>query len=281
MPIDAHKRTNWHNWEDRVPVHAASQDYGLARFADDPTFLSGVVRYDAERLGALAGLDVVHLQCHIGTDTVSLARLGAATTTGYDFSPSALETARGLALDAGVNAEFVEGELYDAPDVLGTERFDLVYTGVGAINWLPDIRGWARVVAALLRPGGRLHLREGHPMMWALDEGRDDDLLVTTYPYFETVEPLVIDSGPETYTDGDASGITHTATAEWNHGLGEVVQAVLDAGLVLTGLIEHQECAWDALPRLMQQDPDGHFRLIEHGERVPLMYTLQAQRPTG
>src|SRR5690606_23334592 len=127
-------------------------------------------------------------QCHIGHDTVSLARLGARMT-GLDFSAPALAEARRLAGLAGVEADFVEAELYDALTVLEPGSFDLVFTGVGALGWLPDIRGWARIVAALLRPGGRLFLREGHPMLWTLDETRDDDLLVVEYPYFESGGP--------------------------------------------------------------------------------------------
>jgi SAM-dependent methyltransferase len=280
MAIDANRQLNWLNWEDRVPIHTASGDYGLHRFRDDPTHLSYVVRHDAERLGSLDGLDVVHLQCHIGTDTVSLARLGAKTTTGYDFSPSALAAARELASEAGTNTEFVEGELYDAPERLGAARFDLVYTGVGALCWLPDVQGWARVVATLLRPGGRLFIREGHPVMWALDHQRDDDLLAIRFPYFETAEAIMLDDGPGTYTDGDVSGMTHTATAEWNHGIGEVVQAVLDAGLMLTTLIEHRDCEWAALPALMDKDDDDRlFRLRDRPERLPMMYTLEATKP--
>ncbi len=278
MPIDEHRRLNWSNWEDRVAVHTSSGDYALDRFHDDATYLSGVVQRDVDALGSLAGLDVVHLQCHIGTDTVSLARLGAATTTGYDFSPSALAAARRLASEAGNAVEFVEGELYDAPERLGTGRFDLVYTGTGALCWLPDVAGWARVVASLLRPGGRLFLREGHPVLWAVDYERDDDLLVLRYPYFETADPIVIDEGPGTYTDGDTSSITHTTTAEWNHGLGEVVQAVLDPRLVLTRLVEHRECAWSPFVELTERDEHGWYRLREFPERLPLMYTLEAHK---
>ncbi|HEY1737667.1 MAG TPA: class I SAM-dependent methyltransferase [Acidimicrobiia bacterium] len=279
MPIDEHRQLNWLNWEDRVPVHTTSTDYGFERFRDDPTHLSGVVARDVDTLGSLDGLDVVHLQCHIGTDTVSLARLGAASTTGYDFSPSALGAARRLATDAGNPVEFVEGELYDAPERLGTERFDLVYTGTGALCWLPDVAGWARVAASLLRPGGRLFMREGHPVLWTIDHERDDDLVVIRFPYFETSEPITLDEGPQTYTDGDTSAMTNTKTAEWNHGLGEVVQAVLDAGLVLTGLVEERECAWSAVDRLMEGDHERWFRMREGGERLPLMYTLDARKP--
>lgn len=278
MPIDAHRRLNYENWEDRVPIHAASQTYDVAGLAKDRQRLTRVIQRDRERLPPLAGMDVVHLQCHIGTDTLSLARLGPASVTGYDFSPSALRVARALAADAGMTIAYVEGELYDAGEVLGRERFDVVYTGTGALNWLPDIRAWAEVVAGLLRPGGILHLHEGHPVLWSLDEA--DDQPVIRYPYFETVDPLGFDE-PGTYTDGDTSSMTHTATREWNHGLGQVVQAVIDAGLVVTMLEELQYCDWLALPNLMETiEPDGGAVLRESRDRIPLTYTLQARRPT-
>src|SRR4029077_5637160 len=135
-----------------------------------------------------------------GKDTLSLARLGARVT-GVDFSPSAIGEARRLAVAAGIaDARFVESELYATGDVLGAE-FDLVYTGVGALNWLPDIAGWARVVAAVLRPGGRLYIRDGHPMLNTLHDGIDDDVLRVTLPYFEGHALRWVNE--VTYTDGD------------------------------------------------------------------------------
>jgi SAM-dependent methyltransferase len=278
MPLDEHRLTNLRNWEDRVPIHAASQTYDLAGLAADPQRLSGVVSRDRDRLGDLGGRDVLHLQCHIGTDTLSLARLGAASVTGLDFSPSALAVARDLATAAGADIELVESELYDAPAALAGRSFDLVYTGTGALNWLPDIRGWARVVAALLRPGGTLHLHEGHPVLWSLDHQRDDDLLVIRFPYFESAGPIAMNE-PGTYTDGDTAALKHTVTVEWNHGLGEIVQAVIDAGLVVTMLAELRYCDWLALPAVMEEaPPEGGARLRVAPERLPLTYTLRATR---
>ena len=132
---------NLANWESRVPVHTGPGGYDRTSF-DDPAHLSNVVRYDLPRLGQLDGLDVVHLQCHVGTDTISLARLGARTTVGVDFSPSALREARNLAARTDAAVTFIDGDAYDAVELLGAERFDLVYTGIGAICWLPSIRRW-------------------------------------------------------------------------------------------------------------------------------------------
>ena len=145
-----------------------------------------MVRYDLPRLGRLDGLDVVHLQCHIGTDTVSLARLGAALDDRVGLLPGGVGAARALAHRVGADVRFVESDLYDAVDALGAECCDVVYTGIGAICWIPDIRRWAEVVAGLLRPGGRFFMREGHPVLWAMCDPRPDGLLVLEYPYFET-----------------------------------------------------------------------------------------------
>jgi SAM-dependent methyltransferase len=262
------------NWDERVSAHVASPDYAVARFRADPAFVSDVVRFDLPLLGNVAGLRGVHLQCHIGTDTVSLARLGASMT-GLDFSAPAVAAGSALARDTGADATFVQGEAYDAPAILGTGAFDLVYTGIGALCWLPDIRRWAAVVAALLRPGGRLFIREGHPMLWAIDDERaDDDLLVVRYPYFETAEPVTFTDGG-TYVQTEAV-FEHAVSHSWNHGLGEIVTALIDAGLAVTGLVEHDSVPWEALPGKMKQVEGKEWRLAVDQARLPHSYTLQA-----
>src|ERR1700731_3495424 len=146
---------------------AAPQGEWENRAREDPAHLSDVVRFDLPLLGDIGGLRGLHLQCHIGTDTLSLARLGGRMT-GLDFSPAALEQARRLAADVGAEIEYVQADAYDAVEGLGRGRLDLLYTGIGAICWLPRIERWAQVVADLLAPGGRLFMREGHPMLWSL-----------------------------------------------------------------------------------------------------------------
>src|SRR5690242_12036715 len=184
-------------WDERAPAHAASRDYAVRELLADPHLLSDVVRFDLPRLGDITGLRGVHLQCHIGTDTLSLARLGARMT-GLDFSPAALSEARSLAARTGTDIAYHESDVYDAVSVLGASSFDFVYTGIGALCWLPSVARWAKVVASLLRPGGRLFIREGHPMLWAIDENSDPP--TPGYPYFETAEPMVFDD-PSTYVD--------------------------------------------------------------------------------
>lgn len=271
-----HRAANLANWEDRVPAHVASPDYAVEALVADPERLSAVVRFDRDRLGDLRGKRAVHLQCHIGTDTISLARLGAQVT-GVDFSPRAVAAATELAARTGADARFVVADVHDAPDVVDAGTFDLVYTGIGALCWLPDVARWASVVAELLAPGGRLYVRDGHPMLLALDEHHTDRLVVD-HSYFEREEPLVIDE-PGTYVRTDEV-FTHNLTAEWNHGIGQLVTAVLDAGLELTGFVEHDSVPWNALPGQMTHDPaTDEWRLTDRPWRLAASFTLQAVAP--
>jgi SAM-dependent methyltransferase len=265
------------NWDERAPAHAASPDYAVEKFVADPAHLSQVVTFDRPRLGDIKGLRGVHLQCHIGTDTVSLARLGARMT-GLDFSEAALVEARKLASSIDAEVDFVQSDVYGALDVLPAGQFDLVYTGVGAICWLPRITQWASVVAALLKPGGRLFIREGHPMMWSIDENSLDAWIVR-YPYFETAEPLVFDEGG-TYVATDATFV-NTVSHSWSHGIGEIISALLAEGLRITMFEEHRTVPWQAFPGRMEVDEAGEWRLTAGSELMPLTYTLQAVREPG
>ncbi|MFG1931626.1 class I SAM-dependent methyltransferase [Mycobacterium sp. NPDC048908] len=268
---DEHFAINRAWWDDRAPAHAASADYAVQDLISDPTRLSDVVRFDVPRLGDVEGLRGIHLQCHIGTDTLSLHRLGAVMT-GLDFSPESIATARRISAEAGADVAFVQADVYSAHAAVGG-GFDFVYTGIGALCWLPDVNRWAHIVSALLRPGGRLFLREYHPMMWAVDETRTEALMLG-YPYFEQLEPDTFED-PGTYVD-TAIAFSNNESRSWNHGLGEIITAVLAAGLELTMLVEHDSAPNNALPARMRRESDGEWRLVEHAERLPLTYTLQA-----
>jgi SAM-dependent methyltransferase len=274
-PVTDFRDDNRASWDERVPAHVASAFYEVPRFHAEPDYLSDVVQFDRPLLGDIAGLRGAHLQCHIGTDTVSLARLGASMT-GLDFSGPAVAAATELATATGVDARFVQADVYTAADVLGAGAFDLVYTGVGALCWLPDIRRWAGVVAALLRPGGRLFIRDGHPVLWTIED-RDDDLLVVKYSYFEQPEPFTWTEGG-TYVDTDVV-FEHNVSHEWNHGIGEIVTALLDAGLALTGLAEHDSAPWNPLPGKTERIAGNEWRLADNPARLPLTFTIQAVKP--
>lgn len=268
---------NRRNWDDRARLHAQDQSgYELDRYRDDRQRISGVVAFDRAHLGDLEGLRVLHLQCHIGTDTLSLARLGAEVT-GVDQSGVSLEAARGLFASVDTPGRFVEANVYDAVAALNGEQFDVVYTGVGAINWLPDIARWGQVVGALVAPGGRFLMRDGHPMGYAIDDsGFDDGVLRLKYPYFETVEPMTFDDA-NTYVDTGGVELTDTVSHEWNHGIGEVFTALTGAGMQVTTLEEHRGLDWEMIPGQVQV---GHQWFLPEHQRdaAPMMYTIGAMK---
>jgi SAM-dependent methyltransferase len=264
-------------WNTRVAAHAESPDYGLQRFRDDPAHLSDVVAFDRPRLGDIDGLRGIHLQCHIGTDTVSLARLGAQMT-GLDLSAPALEVAAGLARDAGVAATFVQAHTFEALGAVEPESFDLVYTGVGALNWLPSIRTWAEVVCGLLKPGGRLFIREGHPVLWSLADARPDRLLALEYPYFESEGELFGGDGTYAATDEELGFVW---TVEFNHGLGEIMTALIEAGMAIVSFEEHDSVPWNAIEGQMEPIGGGEYRLSDRPNRLPHSYTLQARKASS
>ncbi|MBK0422266.1 class I SAM-dependent methyltransferase [Leucobacter sp. CSA2] len=270
---------NQANWDERATLHAARSGSGYAtgRFVEDPELLSDVVRFDLPLLGDIAGSRAVHLQCHIGTDTLSLARLGARVT-GLDFSETAIEEARKLVAESGDAVDFVQADVMAAPHRLPAGSFDLVYTGIGALCWLPVIREWAAVVAKLLAPGGVLFLREGHPILWAVDETIAGEPHLR-FPYFEAVEPLEWDD-EQSYVSTSAA-LTSTRTYEWNHSLGEIVTALIDEGLRIELLVEHDSVPWEALPGQMERRDGGEWALARHAQSMPLSYTLRAVKPAG
>ena len=172
----------------------------------------------------------MHLQCHIGTDTISLARLGARMT-GLDFSAGRVEEAGALSASRR-DVDFVEADVYGAAEVLAERRSTSSSPASARCAGCPTYAAGPRWSQAA-RPGGRLFIREGHPVLWALDDPRPDGLLVLSYPYFERDEPMVFDEAG-TYVETDVE-FEHNITHEWNHGLGEIVTALLDAGLASPG----------------------------------------------
>lgn len=266
--------TNRANWDDRVPIHEGA--YGLDAYAD-PAHRSDVVRQDLPVLapwlpdGSLAGLDLCHLQCHIGTDTVSLAREGARVT-GVDFSHPALVSAAALAERAVVDVTWVEADVLDARAAVAGD-FDVVYTSIGTICWLADLDRWAAQVAGLLRPGGVFFIRDGHPALFALDE--DADELVTRHRYFPDGTAQQWDDA-STYA-GEGT-VARTRTYEWPHPLSEIVNALLGAGLRLRRLDEGRTLPWRFSPR-MEQAADGDWVWpAADRDRIPTTFTIVATR---
>ena len=267
---DEWREANRANWDERVPIHVSGEFYDVAGFKAGQERLRP---FELSEVGSVVDKDLVHLQCHFGIDTLSWARRGARVV-GLDFSAPAIEEARRLAAELGLDADFVQSDVYDAPDSLGGRDFDVVYTGLGALNWLPDVRRWSGVVASLIRPGGFLYLSEFHPFSWVFG---DDDLTVA-YDYFHGEEPEVWDE-PGTYADFDAETI-HNRTYEWNPTLGEVVSAVIGAGLDLEFLHEHDYTLFPRWPFLEKSGFDT-YRQPNGTPKLPLMYSLRARKPGG
>jgi SAM-dependent methyltransferase len=278
MTLDDYRAANRANWDDRVAVHWKPDGYDGPGFIADTDRLSRVVVFDAPYLGDVAGRSLLHLQCHFGMDTLSFARLGA-DVTGVDFSSQAVEAARHLSAESGTPGRFVEAELYDTPRALAGERFDIVYTSVGALCWLPDIAGWADVVATMLAPGGTFYVREAHPTLWSLRFPIDDphdETLVIEEPYFERAEPVAWD---EDATYLGSGSIEHTRTYVWNHGIGEIMTALWSQGLVIDLFEEHRFLDWQGQHHMVELE-DGRWVLPDHQrDLVPLMYSLRAKKP--
>jgi SAM-dependent methyltransferase len=262
------------NWDERVPIHLAASIYDTAPLREGRARLNAI---EERELGSVDGLRLLHLQCHFGRDTLILAQRGAVVT-GLDFSGPAIAAARGLAAELGLadRARFFETDLYDAPGAISEPAsFDRVYVTWGALCWLPDISGWARVVAHFLKPGGSLYLAEGHPLALVFDDtmrlpdGKPGYFL----PYFHA-DPLVLEETHD-YADSTAR-LRHSTTSQWIHPLGAVITALIEAGMHLQWLHEHDAVTWPMFDCL-EQGTDGLYRWPER-PWLPLSYSLQATR---
>ncbi|WP_238335288.1 class I SAM-dependent methyltransferase [Kribbella amoyensis] len=257
------------DWDARAPLHAASAFYGRPAeywFAD----------YEWEDLGELRGRDIVHLQCHLGTETIAFARRGA-NTTGLDLSAKSLDEARRIAAAADVDVDYVHANVYDAAGALGGRQFDVVYTGKGALCYLPDLARWADVVTRLLKPGGFVYIAEFHPLLNSLRPvslpGESEDLVLRN-DYLEGRGPIAHDSDV-TYTGDVVPG--RQRSYEWMHGLGELVTTLAAAGLRIDVLRESEVLQWPRWPSMVQT-PEGWWRLPDEAPRIPLLFALKATK---
>lgn len=276
--FDAAIKANRANWDDRADVHVASPFYDVERFVSDPTTTSEVVDNDLAVLaphldgGTVKGKSLLHLQCHIGLDTVCWWRRGALDVHGLDFSPNSLAHARRIAERAGADITYVESDARTASNAIN-RTFDVVVTSAGTIVWLPELTAWARSIHELLEPGGVFMIRDDHPILGAL-----------AYQPWKITGNYLSDGGPSvyeddaTYTGDDPQGrIRHTVNHEWRHDLAEVAGALLDAGLLIESLGEHPIIDWPAFDTLVPV-PTG-WTLPEGAPRIPLTFSIVARRP--
>ncbi|MCV9997996.1 methyltransferase domain-containing protein [Pararhizobium sp. YC-54] len=272
--MDDYLRTNRLNWDDRAGLHATDTtgSYRIGRVLAGGSSLHAL---EAGEIGDIADKDIVHLQCHIGLDTLSLKHLGARSVTGLDFSPVAIAAARDFATRAGTEATFVEASVYDAVTALENRTYDIVFVTWGAIHWLPDIFKWAEVVASLLRPGGRLYLLDGHPQMYQY-EGAGDGRLSLTYGWRTPVDAPLLFEESHTYT-GDERPLTHQRMYEWLHPLSDTVNALLKAGMRLDFLNEHEILTWRHYPGMIETGED-QFEQAPGLPRIPLSFSIGATK---
>jgi SAM-dependent methyltransferase len=269
--VDDPIEINLQNWEERAAIHArdATGDYMLDRFRAGEDALHSI---EAAELGDISGKRILHLQCHIGRDTLCLVRRGAEVT-GLDFSGVALKVARQLAVETGLEARFIQGRIDQAPH-LAPGPFDLVFTTWGTICWLPDMAVWANVISSVLAPGGELYFADAHPAFSVLDV-RGDRLVPTFDFQTPACQPLNFVSAT-TYT-GDPTVMNHQSTREWIHSLSTIFTALISAGMTITMFREHEFLPWRGLPILVPAT-DRLWRLPNGHPRMPLAFSIKARR---
>jgi len=256
-------QNNRQSWNELTALHAQSDFYDVAGFKRGASSLNAI---ELEELGDIKGKKILHLQCHFGLDTLSLARLGAEVT-GVDISDASIATAQALAKELNIPATFIRSNVYDIEQVLD-DTFDLVYTSYGAINWLNDLDAWARLIARYLKPNGVFYMVEFHPYIYTLGEtGRIENSYFKTEPLESVVE--------ESYTDNSKVVHGQLKHTEWHHSLSEVVNSLIASGLQLCHLNEFPFQVYNCFPNLREAEA-GKWVFAKHGHKIPHMYSLKA-----
>ena len=256
--------SNQKAWDLRTMVHLKSSMYDLEGWKKGGNSLKEV---EIRELGDIAGKKVLHLQCHFGQDTLSLARMGAEVT-GVDFSEKAIEAARELADEVNLPARFICCNVYDLPEHLD-EAFDIVFCSYGVIGWLPDLEPWGKIVAKYVKPGGFFYIAEFHPVVWMLDE----EFTFVKYPYHKT-DPISTEN-EGTYADRDAD--IKYVDYGWNHSTAELLNSLIGAGLNLRFFNEYPFSPHDCFPKTILGD-DGNFRIQGLENIIPMMFSLKAEK---
>jgi Methylase involved in ubiquinone/menaquinone biosynthesis len=263
-PTENYININKALWNDKVAHHVRSDFYNMEAFLAGKTSLNPV---ELELLGDISGKRILHLQCHFGQDTLSLARMGARVT-GVDFSDTAITYARKLAEEHALDATFICCDLYELPQHL-SESFDIVFTSYGTIGWLPDLDKWAAIVNRFLKPGGKFIFVEFHPVIWILDE----DFQQVKYRYFKD-EPIV-ETTVGTYADRDAP-IEHQSVS-WNFSLSEMMTSLLKQDLTIRHFEEFDYSPYPCFKEVEEFEP-GKFRIRHLGNKIPMLFSLVATK---
>jgi SAM-dependent methyltransferase len=268
--MDKYLKNNKALWNEITPIHAQSDFYDVEGFKNGRS--SMLYPIEREEMGDISGKSLLHLQCHFGMDTLSWARLGAKVT-GVDFSDKSIDLARSLSKELEIDAEFICSDIYDLPENL-SGKFDIVYTSGGALCWLPDLKRWAEIIAHFLKPGGFFYILEGHPFMMVFyGDSPDATEPKVKNSYFHTPEPAKWDPEGD-YAEPDA--VVSPGSYEWTHSMGDIINAIISAGLRIEFLHEFPVIFFKCLP-FMERDDDGLWRI--KGDKIPLIFTLKATKP--
>ena len=256
--------TNRDAWNKRVAAHLASEFYDVEGWKAGRSSLNEI---ELALLGDVHGKSILHLQCHFGQDSLSLARMGA-DVVGVDLSDESITTARKLNDDLGLNAKFVESDVLELIGKID-RQFDVVFTSYGTIGWLPDLDKWAKVIAHHLKPKGKLVFVEFHPVVWMFDDAFEK----IQYRYFQN-EPI-IETTTGTYADTEAP--IEKTEISWNHGLAEVFHALENNGLILKSFDEFDYSPYNCFNGMKKLD-ERKFIIEKHGNKLPLVYSLTATK---
>ncbi len=252
-------------WDQRTRVHADSSFY------DNESFLKGrnsLSKAELATLGDVTGKSIIHLQCHFGQDTLSLARMGA-TTIGVDISTEAINLARQLNDQLGLNSRFIECNVLDTLAHVN-ETFDIVFVTFGATCWLPDLKPWSEIVSQLLKPGGFLYYHEFHPTFYLIDEKTK----LIGYPYFNT--GAMIEESSSSYTENSED--MNFKEVFWSHSMGELFTSLLDAGLRLDLINEYDFSPYNCFENMEERAPREYVMDI-NGIRLPHTLELIVSKP--
>ena len=259
--------TNKATWNKKVAIHAQSEMYDMEGFKSGKTSL---MPYELKALGDVKGKSLLHLQCHFGQDTLSWSRMGAKCTA-VDLSDEAIDLAKALNTELGLDAEFVCCNVLDTSKHV-SETFDIVFTSYGTIGWLPDLKPWAKMITERLKPGGIFYIVEFHPILWMFDynEGKAE------MKYHYNQDEVIYDEYEGTYADQSSKMVSKEYG--WNHGLGEVVNALIEAGLQIDYLNEHDESPYDVFPDLIKTN-DGLYKMKD--QLFPMLFEIKARKGLG
>lgn len=251
-------------WDHWATLHPESDFYQREAFLKHPMSLHSI---ELDLLQDLEGKRILHLQCHFGQDTLSLKTLGAAEVVGLDFSPVALEAARKLALECGIEASFVQADvLSPLPDLAAS--FDLVFASYGTLGWHPSTAAWMDAAFYYLKPGGKLVLVDFHPMLWTLDDAFEQII----YPYFNTA--VIVENRAGSYASTEAKSMeNHT----WNHPISDILSPILEhpkRTLQHFGEYDYSPYALFEATQL----PSGQYQRKGKEGLLPLVYSLVAEK---